>query len=265
MPAPVRRPAIDSHFFPSSHAHTADLKLAYAVEQGLEAALLVGSPGLGKTTILRRALARAAAANNAVVDIFFPRLDAEELLAFIDTELSLQADARHHDGEPRLHRIASSVRKLAEAGRGVVIVIDDAHLLPGVAFETLQLLLNLRERESVRITVLLAGQTALLANLAKVSAFAQRVAVTAALAPMHRDETAAYARHRLAASASNAPAFDEASLDALQEHSAGVPRTANRLCDIAILIAAADRRELITAAAVTAAAQECSTFLRDAA
>lgn len=265
MSSPRRQPATDCDFFPSSHAHAADLKLAYAVEQATEAAVLIGSPGLGKTTVLRRALSRAAAADNAVVDVFFPRLGAEELLAFVETELSLQSGVRHSGDQARLHRIASSARKLAEAGRGVVIAIDDAHLLPGAAFETLHLLFNLRERESVHITALLAGQPALLASLAKAPAFAQRVAVTAALAPMRRDETAAYVRRRFSASARNAPPLDDAALDAVQEQSAGVPRAINRLCDIALLIAAADRREQIAAADVAAAAQEYPALLCDAA
>ncbi len=264
MTSPFRGSSAGAPYFRTGGTHAAELKLAYAVEQGLEVALLVGPPGLGKTTLLRRIADHAAAANDAVVDVFFPRLDADELLEFIDAELP-QTDAAGEASEPRLRRVAARMRAVAEAGRGLLIAIDDAHLLRDpAAFDVLHLLLNLREREGVRMTVLLAGQTSLLASLARSGAFAQRIAVTATLSPMNRDETDAYLRHHLAASGHDADAFDDAAFEALHDRSAGIPRTVNHLCEMALLIAGADGRDRITAADIDAVAQECAA-LREAA
>jgi type II secretory pathway predicted ATPase ExeA len=266
MTSPFRDSATGAAFFPSSPAHAAELKLNYAVEQGLEAAVLYGSPGLGKTTLVRRALARAAATGHAVADVYFPRVDADELLDFVETELAREADRQAPDSGSRLSRIATHARALAEADRGIVIAIDDAHLLPHKdVFDTLHLLLNLREREAVRLTILLAGQPSLAASIAKFPSFAQRIAVRAMLAPLSRDETAAYVSHRLAAAGWQADTFDAQAVEAVHDRSLGVPRTVDRLCEMALLIATVDRRDRVTAADILAADGEYAGACRDAA
>jgi len=265
MPSPFREPPIGTAFFPSSPAHAADLKLAYAVEQGLEAAVLYGPPGLGKTTLLRRAVARAASAGHAIADVFFPRVNADELIEFIDAELTAEASRHQAETGPRMNRIAAHVRTLTEAGRGVVIAIDDAHLLRDAAFETLHLLLNLREREAARVTVLLAGQPSLAAALARCPSFAQRIALSASLAPMRSDELAAYIRHRLSTTGRVADTFDAEAVATIHARSFGVPRSVDRLCEMALLIATVERRERVTTADVASADREGSGACCDAA
>lgn len=265
MTSPFRGPATGAEFFAGPGAHAAELKLAYAVDHALDVALLIASPGLGKTTLLRRAVERSAAADFAVVDLFYPRVDTDELLAFVEAELAEATGAMLDASEPRLRRIAAHACRLGEQDRGILISVDDAHLLrvPAV-FEALHLLLNLKEREDVRVTVLLAGQTPLLAELAKCPAFAGRVAVTASLSPLGREETAAYVRHRLAAAGRDVGTFVNA-IDAVHERTAGIPRAVNRLCEMALLVADSEGRDRITPADIDAVASETSTALCDAA
>jgi type II secretory pathway predicted ATPase ExeA len=266
MTSPFREPATDAFFVPGPTARAAELKLAFAVEQGVEVGLLIGDPGLGKTTLLRRAAAHAAGLGHVVADLFFPRLGVDELLAFLDAELSGAASASGEGREARVRRVAERVRRFGEEGHGVVVTIDDAHLLRDPAvFEALHLLLNLREREGASLTFLLAGGRGLVADLAKVPAFAQRVAVTATLAPLGRDETAGYVHHRLAAAGFDRELFDDAALDAVHDGSCGVPRAVNRLCDVVLLIAGAESRDRVLRRDVDAALHECPAFGREAA
>jgi general secretion pathway protein A len=266
MTSPFREAATESFFHPGAVARAAELKLAHVVEQGLDVALLVGEPGLGKTTLLRRATSHAASLGHAVADVFFPRLGVDDLLAFLDTELSSASPGACDGREARLHRIAAQVRQLGAEGRGVVISVDDAHLLRDAAvFEALHALLNLREREGARLTLLLAGQRSLLADLAKVPAFARRVAVTATLTPLGRDETAGYVHHRLTAAGYDRDFFDDQALDAVHDASGGVARAINHVCDVALLIAGAENRDRVLHRDVDAAVQECPAFTRAAA
>lgn len=266
MTSPFREAATESFFYPGAVARAAELKLAHALEQGLDVALLVGEPGLGKTTLLRRAAAHAESLGHIVADVYFPRLGVDDLLAFVDEELSSTASEPRVGRETRLHRIADHVRSLGAESRGVVVAIDDAHLLrdPSV-FEALHLLLNLRERENARLTLLLAGQRGLLADIAKTPAFAQRVAVTATLTPLGRDGTAGYVHHRLTAAGYDRNLFDDPALDAVHDASGGVARVINHVCDVALLIAGAENRDRVLRRDVDAAVQECPAFTREAA
>src|SRR5690606_36937407 len=118
--------------------------------------------------------------------------------------------------EMRLRRIAARSRQLAQENRSLAILIDDAHLLRDpAAFETLQLLLNLREREGARLSIALAGQRSLLAELERVPPFSQRISVVATLAPLNEEQTATYVRHRLSAARWDGSHFDSDALTAI--------------------------------------------------
>lgn len=269
MTSPFREPTNGDAFFPDSHAGAAELKAAYACDEGLEIAMLIGDPGLGKTTVLRRLATRLAAGVHVVVDLFYPRLDADGLLSFIDEELgeneSIELPVADLDRDARVRRIARQTERLAANGRGLAILIDDAHLLRDSAvFEALQLLLNLREKTGIRMTFVLAGQKALVADLTRFPALAQRIAVTSVLAPFTAAETASYIRYRLERAGWSADCFDEKLLAAIHERSAGIPRMIHRICEMALLIAQAEGRAQVTHNDLVAVDAEMPAF-RDAA
>ena len=243
------RPGINScrqssaSHFPEAAA-AAELKLDYAFNNDLEIALLVGEPGVGKTTLLRRFSHRLATAGHAVVDVFFPQLQPDELLAFVDGELGASNNSAGEDRHNALRRIARRARQLGREQRALVIVIDDAHLITDRdVLETLQSLLNLRDREAVRLMLLLAGEKSLLANLARVPALAGRVGVTALLAPLNLQELKSYLRQQSLGGNKNSSELDDQTLECLHRMSAGIPRTVNRICEMARLLARADGRE----------------------
>ena len=245
-------PAVSEFFFTAAHAGSAELKLDYAYERGLEVAVVVGDPGLGKSTLLRRLARRVAEAGDVVIDVFFPQIDVDGLLAFLDAELACSAQTRctaRGDGrDVLLRRITDCTRQLADDDRSVVVLIDDAHCIRDPAFfEALHLLLNLRQRERSRFTIILAGQKQLLTDLARVPAFAQRIAVTATLAPFDAALTAEYVRSRYCGGMSaHADRFDTEVLVAIHDHSGGVPRRIDRLCEMALLVASQSDREGVT-------------------
>jgi type II secretory pathway predicted ATPase ExeA len=230
----------DAAFFSESHAGTGELKLAYAYEQDLELAVLIGDPGLGKTALLRRFAARVEGAGDRLLDVFFPQLGPDELLAFLAGELDGEPTASTRR-EELLRRIASRVREAKEANRALAVVIDDAHLMADSAtLETLHALLNLRERESAKITIVMAGQRSLIANLSRVPALAQRVGITTTLLPLSSAESAAYARQYLRSRGHGDVSIDDDALDGIHRLTGGVPRAINRLCEMAILVAASN-------------------------
>lgn len=268
MTSPFRDSTNVDAFYADSHAGTAELKLAYACNEGLDVALLIGDTGLGKTTILRRLAARLTSAGHAVVDVFYSQLDVDSLLAFLDDELT--GDGSDHpapnlDREARIRRIAGSTRRLAASNRHLAILFDDAHFLRDAAvFETLQLLLNLREKTGVSMTLVLAGQKSLVADLMRFPALAQRVAVTSVLAPLTATETVSYVRHRLAHAGATSDGFTNEVLSAIHQRAAGIPRAIHRMCEMSLLIAQSEGRSQVTLEDLAAADAEMPMF-RDAA
>ena len=237
----------ESAFFADAGAGAAELKLAYALENSLDLALLIGEPGFGKTTVLRRFAHRAAAQGHILVDVFFPQLNADQLVAFIDGELGAPDDLIGRARNASLRRIARRAHQLARQNRAMILLIDDAHLLDDRdALEVLHSLLNLRDRESVQLTIVLAGEKTLLANLARVPALAGRVGVTAVLSPLDLDATRAYLRHRSRVAQRPIAAFHEDIVQRLHQETAGNPRALNRIAEMAALLARAEGRENVT-------------------
>lgn len=246
----LSRAFLDRRFFSGGRAGAAELKLAYAFEQNLEAAVLIGESGTGKTTLLQRLAAHLADEGHAVVDLYFPQLDVDGLLSFIANELD-DAPSPTLRRDELLRRIAASARRLAEQNRGLAIVIDDAHLLTGsAAIECLHQLLNLRERTGVRMTIVLAGQRTLLATLSCMPAFAQRVGITATLFPLDASEAGEYTRELLQSAEGGSMLIDDDALQAIARLTGGVPRAINRLCEMATVVAAANGASRLTLADV---------------
>ena len=111
MSSPFRQPPNGPSFYAGGQAGAAELKLKYVFEEGLDAAAVIGEPGLGKTTLLRRYAARAKSVGHTVVDIFFPDLDVEGLLSLIMEELG-GASSSDAARDAKIRHIAAHARRL---------------------------------------------------------------------------------------------------------------------------------------------------------
>src|SRR5207244_1652623 len=87
----------------------------------------------------------------------------------------------------------------AQAGRRVVVIIDEAQNLPEKTLEFIRLLSNFETPTQKLLTFVLSGQMELAEKLKrpKLAQLAQRVAVTTRLSPLDQQQTGAYIVHRL--------------------------------------------------------------------
>jgi general secretion pathway protein A len=253
---PFDRAGDGEAYYPAEVHEAALLKLRYAVESRTGAALLIGGGGTGKTLLVQMLRRQLSEEYRPFAHLVFPRLDADDLLAWLADELGAPATAGPSLRDT-LARLRTFLQENAQAGRHAVVAIDEAHLLDDTrGLEALRLLLNLEHEGRPVLTLLLVGQPTLWPTVERMPQLEERLGMKCVLRPLSRDETANYVRHRLTAAGSSRAVFDATALDTLFAESQGVPRRVNRLCDLALLVGFAEEHSAISREQVEAVSQE---------
>jgi type II secretory pathway predicted ATPase ExeA len=244
----------DPRYLFRSEAHEEALEqLLFAVEE-MELALLTGEVGSGKT-LLTRALVDQVGDRHEVGMILNPRLPPRQFLSAVAAELGVvEPKFRSHELHDQIHE---RLLALDEAGRPALLIVDEAHLIPGRAtLEEIRLLTNFQLDDRNLIAVVLVGQPELRARLEH-KAFrplTQRIGADFHLRPLDAEEAREYVRHRLAVAGGAADLFSDAAIDRLHEASEGIPRVLNHLATQALLEAMARGLAAVDEASAMAAA-----------
>lgn len=200
---------------------------------------LISAPGLGKSTIALR-LHEELEDEFEVVRLNSGHCGSRRaLLQAIAYELDLPCRGLE-EGELRI-QFAEYVERL-ESRRmmGIVILVDEADLLPIRLLEELRLLTNFAGKERSRVSVVLLGNMSLEERLASpyLMSFSQRVGARAYLQPLSTAEVTKYVRQQLQVVGAKQAIFDDSAIEAIAQRSQGVPRLVNQICDHALLLAA---------------------------
>jgi general secretion pathway protein A len=251
-----------------SETHQATLlKLRYLIENGKGTGLLVGGTGFGKSYLIRVLKQQLGEVCGPFIHLVFPQMSPAELLAYLAVELGADPNAVGREGaglDRTVREIDHLLRKNSEQNRHPVIVVDEAHLIEDFqVFQALRLLLNFRQGEKCRFSLIFVGQNELLTTVRRLGQLEERLSVKCLLRPLSAEETTAYVSCRLEAAGATRPIFDDAAMQPLHELSGGVPRRINRLCDLALLVGFADESATISADQVEAVAEELTAVVAD--
>ena len=209
-------------------------RLVFAVEE-MELALLTGEVGSGKT-LLTRALVDRVGDRYEVGMILNPRLPPRQFLRTTALELGI-AEPRFHSND-LLEQIHERLLALDQSGRAALLIIDEAHLVPGKAtFEEVRLLTNFQLDDRNLIAIVLVGQPELRERLKHRTyrALTQRVGVSFQLRPLSVEDTRAYLAHRLSVAGAERSIFTDSAVRLLHGASLGVPRLLNHLATQALI------------------------------
>src|SRR5262245_11312096 len=210
--------------------------LRYGIESHAGFVVITGEIGCGKTTLLPTVL-RGLDQQTAISRIVNTSLDSRELIEAVMLDFGLNPP--HGQSKPFLLRdLARFLVDQRNAGRHVLLVIDEAQNLTEQALEEVRMLSNLETEKSKLIQIVLIGQPDLREVLARPSLeqFRQRITVSYHLQPMDREETAAYINHRLRRAAMWIPlTFPPDVTDLIYRHSRGVARKVNIIADAVLL------------------------------
>lgn len=259
---PFENRADSRFYYPGESPQAALMKLRYAVENNRGGALLAGVSGTGKSLVvvmLRNLLGEKYA---PFVHLVFPQMDTADLLGYLADSLDGSPSATEdHCVQTSIRRIERFLAENSRQGRQAVIVIDEAHLLDHPqTWEALRLLLNFETDGQPSLTLLLAGQTALLPMLDRMPQLDERLGVKCLLRPFSQEETGAYVTHRLKTAGAQRTIIDHEAFPTLQELTGGVARRINRLCDLALLIGYAEERKTLGAEHFESVCQELVTI-----
>ena len=226
----------DSKFFFPSAKHTEALNsLIYAINERKGFVVITGEIGSGKTTVSRTMLNKLELNTKAAI-IINTHLTARELIAEILEELEVEyAPGTKQKLLAQLNRYL--IQQLSN-GVNIVLIIDEAQNLTPKVMEEVRMLSNLETEKEKLIQIILMGQPQLKKRLEdpRLEQFKQRIAVYYHLAALNRQETQEYIFHRLKLVSSNGlDIFTLKALDLIYEHSGGIPRLINLICDSALL------------------------------
>ncbi|MFN2645015.1 MAG: ExeA family protein [Burkholderiales bacterium] len=208
--------------------------LIYAVVHDEGIVKVSGEVGSGKTMLCRMLMERLP----PEVDTLYlatPSLASDEILHAIADELDLKLSERR----------TAALRELQEhlitrygAGRRVVVLIDEAHVMPDDTLEQVRLLSNLESSRHKLLQIVLFGQPELDATLAKPSLRQLRDRITHAfrMRPLANGEVAKYLAFRMRAAGYRGPeVFSASAARLLARASGGLTRRINILADKALL------------------------------
>lgn len=223
-------------FFASAEHEEAVNRLLYLVgETSMNIGMLSGDIGCGKT--LTRAVfeERLGGSRFRIVTLENSGFSSGDLLAALLQKLEPLARTRGKSKFVRYERFERCLQQLNEAGRHLVLLLDEAQDIPPASLHELRWLTNFNSGGCARISLVLIGQPELRARVAGDRAINQRISLRYHLRPLRRAEVNAYLGHRLrAAGHQTGKVFGLTAGEALFDATKGVPRELNRLAKLAL-------------------------------
>lgn len=220
--------------------------LIYGINSAKGFILVAGGIGTGKTTLLH-CLLKEISSSHIIINIINPRAVFNDLVLSLSKRLGVECQGK--DALERSDALKRALEKQDKAGKRVILIIDEAHLLSDESLEDIRLLSNLETDRKKLIQIILAGQNEIHKTLAGDSQkpLKQRIILNRQLEPLDGKETEEYIKHRLKVAGDDGNLFSAQALNLIKKKSRGTPRVINQICDNALLIGYATEARTIGA------------------
>ncbi|MCL2829525.1 MAG: AAA family ATPase [Betaproteobacteria bacterium] len=236
--APFRLTPHTDFFFPGANRSSILDALVYAVTLDEGIVKVSGEVGSGKTMLCRMLLEKLPP---EVISVYLPHpsLSRDEVFFSLVAELGLDG---HDTRNPALmlRALQKYLLKCYSEGKRVVILIDEAHAMPGTTLEDIRLLSNLESDRHKLAHIVLFGQPELDTLLAQrhMRPLRERITHNFALGAVCGEEIGRYLEFRLRiAGYQGLPVFTPAALRLIHSASEGLLRRVNIIADKTLLAA----------------------------
>jgi len=208
--------------------------------------VLTADVGSGKTTLLQ-ALVSSLEQDVHLCLLNNPILYRDEFFSYIAKKLGL-----HWDGNKAMFLIefGNLLKECYQNDERVLLIFDEAHVLPVDLLEEIRLLSNLEEKGQDVLSIFLVGQPELNERMSddRLLPLRQRIGIRFHLHRFTLDETRQYILFRLRhAGARHLNIFSEEAIAVIHRVSQGTPRLINIICDHALLTGFAESKPVIGA------------------
>lgn len=227
----------DFRFFFDSRPHRKAMAyLTYGLSKGEGFVVITGEVGAGKTTLIDYLLSSLQGKSIVTARIVTTQIQADDLLRLVASSFGIPS--QDADKATLLRRLETFFIGNLQAGRRSFLVIDEAQSLAPSSLEELRMLSNFQVEHQPVLQMYLVGQPEFrrLLSSGTLEQLRQRVIASYHLVPLDAEETRAYILHRLQRVGwQNDPVFGEDTIAKVYEHTGGVPRKINLLCDRLLL------------------------------
>jgi len=228
----------DPRFYFDTRTHRKAMAyLSYGLNQGEGFIIITGDIGAGKTTLVGHLFESLDKSQYVFAKVVTTQLDADNTLRMVAGAFGINIEGL--DKASMIQRMERFLRTQYDAGRRVLLIVDEVQNLPISALEELRMLSNYQEGDHALLQIFLLGQPEFkdkLASSMELEQLRQRVIATHHLEPMGPEEVSGYIQHRLSLVGWNQdPVFTEGAYRLIHGFTGGVPRRLNNLCSRLLL------------------------------
>ncbi len=253
---PFQNESDERFYYESAPQKRARLRLMRGIQQRKALSVLVGGPGLGKTTLAHSLLRALDPREFAAHYLSIPHEACASGWFLPNVARAFGVHAPSSQTPALVDQIHAQLVSIAASQRSAVLLIDEAQLFRNRdAMEEFRGLLNLLHDGRKLVSLVLFGLHELAEILKLDPPLAQRVEIRAELTPMDWLESQAYVSHRLRLAGATQAVFSPDALEALFRCSAGVPRLLNTVADNALFEAFLAEAKPVDSSIVAAAAE----------
>jgi putative secretion ATPase (PEP-CTERM system associated) len=247
----------DPRFFYSSSGHRRAMAyLVYGVHQGEGFIVITGEIGAGKTMLATTLAHNLASRNLVLAKVVSTNLEADDMVRMVAASFGLPQE---NSKSVLLNAVEQFLLACHRQGKRALLVVDEAQNLPARSVEELRMLSNFVCADKPLLQTFLLGQPEFRKTLQSpaMEQLRQRVIASCHLGPMSSADTEAYIMHRLQTVGwRDDPSFSKEAFASIHQHTGGIPRKINILCDRLLLMGRLDEKHAITVNAVAVVINE---------
>lgn len=240
----------DPEFFYQSRQHKAvffRLRVAFQLRRGLS--VVLGQPGLGKTTLIRTLFSNLTKDNNYIVkNILDPSAyTEEEFLTLLINCFGIRMPRKYNPNEYKKAIERYLFHYGLKRDKTIILFIDEAQKLSLTAIEILRMLLNYETNDHKLLQIVLVGQMELLAKITSLKNFWDRIALQYILNPLDKEEIKQLIEFRLKQAGFNQAylLFNDQAIDLIYKYTKGYIRRVAMCCHNAMQYLIMHDREYI--------------------
>jgi len=233
-----------------------------AALEGRTSAVLTGDSGAGKTCLIRTLAEDLPEGRYRLHYTANSSVNRRDFYRQISVGLGLEP---HSSFAALYHNVSQHIRDLATQHKlRVVLVCDEAHMLPIQVLEQLHVLMNFEKDSKPWLSILLVGLPDLRETLKRnvLASLASRLPIRLHIPPLDADQVKAYVGHRMSTAGCRRDVFADDALLLVAKATGGLMRRIDLLADHCLTIAMKTKATIVDASIVQKGIQLSGDALR---